>query len=107
MIDASDVSRLDEVKSVLSDVLSHEKVFGKPVLILANKQDKENALDEIDLVEKLDLEIMVNMHQCPTLIESCSATESSSKSKLDPGIRKGYHWLLNYIHRLRVKVVSV
>lgn len=73
--------------------------MGKPVLILANKQDRENALDEIDLVDMLDLEDLVNEKKCPTLVESCSATEITNKTKVDPGIKKGYHWLINYIIR--------
>lgn len=70
------------------------------MLVLANKQDNENALDEVDLIEKLELETIVNGNECPTLVESCSATEvSKSSAKLDPGIKKGYEWLLNYIIR--------
>lgn len=84
---------------VLEELLSHEKISGKPVLLVANKQDQENALDEIDLIEKLDLEALVNEYQCPTLVESSSITEISNKLKIDPGIKKGYHWLLNYIIR--------
>lgn len=97
MVDSSDITRMDEVKKALHDVLSHEKITGKPVLLLANKQDQENALDEIDLVDKLDLEKIVNENHCPTLVEMCSATEI--KTKVDPGIKKGYHWLVNHIVR--------
>lgn len=99
VVDSSDISRMDEVKETLHNLLSHEKIAGKPVLLLANKQDQENALDEIDLVEKLDLEKLVNENHCHTLVETCSATDVSVKSKIDPGIRKGYHWLLNCIVR--------
>lgn len=97
MVDSSDISRMDEVKDVLHKLLSNEKITGKPVLLLANKQDQENALDEIDLVEKLDLEKIVNEKHCPTLVETCSATDA--KTKIDPGIKKGYLWLLNHIIR--------
>lgn len=97
MVDSSDTSRMDEVKQVLHNVLSHEKITGKPVLLLANKQDQENALDEIDLVDKLDLEKTVNENHCPTLVETCSATEA--KTKVDAGIKKGYHWLVGHIVR--------
>lgn len=69
------------------------------MLVVANKQDQENALDEIDLIEKLELETIVNENRCPTLVESSAASEISSKSKIDPGIRRGYHWILNYIIR--------
>ncbi|XP_072933764.1 uncharacterized protein [Epargyreus clarus] len=101
VIDSSDFSRLDECKSVLEEVLSHDKISGKPVLVLANKQDKSGALDDIDVVEKLNIEPLVNRYRCPTLVESYSAypPETKKKIKIDPGLRRGYQWLLNYIVR--------
>lgn len=101
VIDSSDYSRLDECKIVLEEVLSHDKISGKPVLVLANKQDKTGALDDIDVVEKLNIEPLVNKYRCPTLVESYTAQpqDKSKKSKIDPGLRKGYQWLLNYIVR--------
>ncbi|CAK1595147.1 unnamed protein product [Parnassius mnemosyne] len=102
VIDSSDFSRLDECKAVLEEVLSHDRISGKPVLVLANKQDKDGALDDIDVVEKLNIEPLVNKYRCPTLVESYTAYPSDGKSKkpkIDPGLRKGYHWLLNYIVR--------
>ncbi|XP_038217215.1 ADP-ribosylation factor-like protein 13B [Zerene cesonia] len=100
VIDSSDYSRLDECKVVLEEVLSHDKISGKPVLVLANKQDKTGALDDIDVVEKLNIEPLVNKYRCPTLVESYTAQATPTKSrKIDPGLKKGYHWLLNYIVR--------
>ncbi|CAH0718601.1 unnamed protein product, partial [Brenthis ino] len=102
VIDSSDFSRLEECKSVLEEVLSHNKISGKPVLVLANKQDKSGALDDIDVVDKLNIEPLVNRYRCPTLVESYSASPhdpKSKKPKIDPGLRKGYQWLLNYIVR--------
>ncbi|KAL3285211.1 hypothetical protein HHI36_019326 [Cryptolaemus montrouzieri] len=99
VIDSSDYERIKEAKQVLQSVLSHEKVSGKPLLFLANKQDNENALDEIDLHENLSLEDIVNLYQCPTLVECCSATASKKKPKLDSGIKKGFIWLMGYIER--------
>lgn len=96
MVDSSDYSRFEEVKKVLQDILSSEKISGKPLLVLANKQDHENAIDEIDIIEHLNIEQLVNRQKCPTLVQSCSANEKES-SKLDPGIQKGYEWLLNFI----------
>lgn len=99
VVDSSDYCRLDEAKDVLRELLGHEKISGKPVLLLANKQDCDEALDELDLVEKLQLESLVNQRKCPTLVETCSATDLSKKTRVDPGIQKGYYWLLNYIAR--------
>lgn len=96
VVDSSDYHRLDEARDVLNDMLSHEKIRGKPILLLANKQDRHEALDELDIVEKLELEALVNSRRCPTLVETCAATD---KSRLDPGIQKGYHWLINFIIR--------
>lgn len=96
VIDSSDYSRFNEAKLVLEEIIGNNKIAGKPLLILANKQDNENALDEVDIIEYLNLEPLVNRQKCPTLVQSCSATE---KSKLDPGIKKGYEWLLNNVVR--------
>ncbi|KOB72109.1 putative ADP-ribosylation factor-like protein 13B [Operophtera brumata] len=59
------------------------------------------ALDDIDVVEKLNIEPLVNRYRCPTLVESytCMDENKSKKPKIDQGLRKGYHWLLNYIIR--------
>lgn len=97
VVDSSDFSRFNEVKTVFEEIIGNNKIAGKPVLILANKQDSENALDEVDIIEYLTIESLVNRQKCPTLVQSCSATESNSK--LDPGIKKGYQWILNHIVR--------
>lgn len=74
--------------------MSSSKIQGKPVLVLANKQDHEQALDEIDLIDKLDLESLANENECPTFIQSCFA---SGSDKLDSGIKIGYNWLIQSI----------
>ncbi|VVD00521.1 unnamed protein product, partial [Leptidea sinapis] len=81
VIDSSDYSRLEECKAVLEEVLSHDKIS--------------------DVVEKLNIEPLVNKYRCPTLVESYTAypLTKSKKLKIDPGLRKGYQWLLNYIVR--------
>ncbi|RZF37047.1 hypothetical protein LSTR_LSTR012390 [Laodelphax striatellus] len=100
VVDASDLGRLDECRKVLTELLKNEKLAGKPVLMLANKQDKEGALDELDIVERLNVEQLVNLQQCPTLVETCSAAApvpNRRKRKLDSGINNGYKWLLRRI----------
>jgi hypothetical protein len=39
---------------------------------LANKQDQEGALDELDICDSLGLEEAVNVHKCPCRVVSCS-----------------------------------
>ncbi|XP_014244409.1 ADP-ribosylation factor-like protein 13B isoform X2 [Cimex lectularius] len=100
VVDASDRSRLEESRSILESLLRDEKLSGKPVLVLANKQDKPDALDEIDIVEMLKLEPLVNQQKCPTLVEICTAFPiylTSRTQQLDQRLLRGYRWLVKQI----------
>jgi len=69
------------------------------VCSLANKQDREGALDELDIVEQLSVEAVVNQHRCPTLVEVCSAAAvKNSRRKLDPAIHNGFRCVA-YIYK--------
>ncbi|KPP62145.1 hypothetical protein Z043_119685, partial [Scleropages formosus] len=63
---------------------------------LANKQDREGALAEADIIEHLSLEKLVNENKCLCQIEPCSAVFGYGK-KLDKSIKNGLNWLLNNI----------
>ncbi|NXX42872.1 AR13B protein, partial [Tricholaema leucomelas] len=63
---------------------------------LANKQDREGALSEADIIESLSLEKLVNEHKCLCQIEPCSAIMGCGK-KIDKSIKKGLYWLLYII----------
>ncbi|KAF3821391.1 hypothetical protein GH733_010969 [Mirounga leonina] len=63
---------------------------------MANKQDKEGALGEADVIECLSLEKLVNEHKCLCQIEPCSAVLGYGK-KIDKSIKKGLYWLLHII----------
>ena len=54
-MDACSQDRLPEAKEALNQVLEHDKMRGKPLLIFANKQDCDNAVSEGPLGEQLDL----------------------------------------------------
>ncbi|XP_023447228.1 ADP-ribosylation factor-like protein 13B isoform X1 [Dasypus novemcinctus] len=96
VVDSSDEERMEETKETMSEVLRHPKISGKPVLVLANKQDKEGALGEADVIECLSLEKLVNEHKCLCQIEPCSAVLGYGK-KIDKSIKKGLYWLLHMI----------
>ncbi|XP_053518960.1 ADP-ribosylation factor-like protein 13B isoform X2 [Artibeus jamaicensis] len=98
VVDSSDEERMEETKETMSEVLRHPRISGKPILVLANKQDKEGALGEADVIECLSLEKMVNEHKCLCQIEPCSAVLGSGK-KIDKSIKKGLYWLLHIIAR--------
>ncbi|NWH61291.1 AR13A protein, partial [Geococcyx californianus] len=70
VLDSSDLARMEEVRKVLSRVLSHPDVSGKPLLLLANKQDVTSALLPCELIERLCLERLVNENRSPCRIVS-------------------------------------
>ncbi|XP_051878261.1 ADP-ribosylation factor-like protein 13B [Pristis pectinata] len=97
IIDSTDVKRMEEAGKVLSEVMKHEKMSGKPVLILANKQDKAEALPELDIIEQMSLGKLANENKSICHIEPCSATLDYAEKKLDKTILKGLRWLLRAI----------
>lgn len=100
VVDASDISRLAENKVVFGELVEHENISGKPLLLLANKQDVGGAIDELDVVDNLDVEYLVNTTKCPTRVETCSCFYEKEKAKSNTlGITNGYKWLLDTILR--------
>ncbi|XP_035798641.2 ADP-ribosylation factor-like protein 13B isoform X1 [Amphiprion ocellaris] len=96
VVDSSDVQRIQETRETMAEVLQHPRIAGKPVLVLANKQDQEGALAEADIIENLSLEKLVNENKCLCQIEPCSAVIGYGK-KVDKSIKKGLNWLLSNI----------
>ncbi|XP_037552588.1 ADP-ribosylation factor-like protein 13B isoform X2 [Nematolebias whitei] len=96
VVDSSDVQRIQETRETMAEVLRHPRIAGKPVLVLANKQDQEGALAEADIIENLSLEKIVNENKCLCQIEPCSAVIGYGK-KVDKSIKKGLKWLLSNI----------
>ncbi|XP_071653295.1 ADP-ribosylation factor-like protein 13B [Temnothorax longispinosus] len=98
VVDASDISRLAENKVVFNELITHEHISTKPILLLANKQDLNEAIDELDVVENLDVERAANAMRCPTRVETCSCIYDKEQSKSSiAGIKDGYKWLLDII----------
>ncbi|XP_045071161.1 ADP-ribosylation factor-like protein 13B isoform X2 [Coregonus clupeaformis] len=96
VVDSSDVQRIQETRETMAEVLRHPRIAGKPVLVLANKQDRDGALAEADIIENLSLEKLVNENKCLCQIEPCSAVLGYGK-KGDKSIKNGLNWLLNNI----------
>ncbi|XP_069842582.1 ADP-ribosylation factor-like protein 13A isoform X2 [Dendropsophus ebraccatus] len=96
VLDASDHGRIQEVAGVLSSVLKHPKVAGKPFLILANKQDRASALLPSEIIELLSLEKLANENKTICRIEPCSASTDFHSSH-DWAILKGLRWVLRSV----------
>ncbi|XP_044061030.1 ADP-ribosylation factor-like protein 13A [Siniperca chuatsi] len=96
VVDSSDRQRIKEVKEVLADLLKQPRVAGKPILVLANKQDKMNALLGSELIEILSLEKLVNQSRSLCHIEPCSALMDLRRWS-DRKTLRGLRWLLRAV----------
>ncbi|XP_043113539.1 ADP-ribosylation factor-like protein 13A isoform X3 [Puntigrus tetrazona] len=96
VVDSSDRQRMKEVKEALGDLLKHPRVAAKPLLVLANKQDKINALLGNELIEILSLERLVNQSRSLCHIEPCSASMDLRRWS-DRKTLRGLRWLLRAV----------
>ncbi|KAL5266985.1 hypothetical protein ACHWQZ_G004130 [Mnemiopsis leidyi] len=87
VIDATDVRRLPETIDIFKSMCKDEYLLKKPILILANKQDTNGALNSEQITTKL------SATSENTLITECSAIHQS----LDKNIKNGLAWILQYI----------
>ena len=55
VVDSADEDRVAEVKANLDELMSEDLLKGVPVLVFANKQDSELALDANEILDALDL----------------------------------------------------
>ncbi|XP_040323191.1 ADP-ribosylation factor-like protein 13A [Herpailurus yagouaroundi] len=93
VLDSSDLGRMQEVKIILTHLLSDKRVAGKPILLMANKQDKKDALLPCDIIEYLFLERLVNDNKSLCRMEPCSVIKNLQRGNHQP-IIEGLHWLL-------------
>uniref|UniRef100_A0A1I8IIK6 ADP-ribosylation factor-like protein 13B n=1 Tax=Macrostomum lignano TaxID=282301 RepID=A0A1I8IIK6_9PLAT len=77
-------------------LLQNELIQGKPVLLLANKQDSAEAMDEAEIVSSLRLSELACANRCPCRLER-SVANIGTGTKMDKGIKTGLRWLLQYI----------
>jgi len=88
VIDSADPERLletAEVKIALEEVVKNEEVEGVPVLVLANKQDREESI-EIAKVKEVVLGILVGLSARDSRVLPVSALEGR-------GVREAVEWL--------------
>ncbi|XP_063709299.1 uncharacterized protein LOC134837838 [Culicoides brevitarsis] len=97
VIDSSDISKLEESRTILGELLSNPHLEGKPFLILGNKQDLPAALDYLDIFYYFGLEQMANSSQSPCMLE-VTGNFANGHSELDTAME----WLASAIeHRLK------
>nr|XP_006633093.1 PREDICTED: ADP-ribosylation factor-like protein 13A [Lepisosteus oculatus] len=107
VVDSSDAQRLQEARDLLAHLLMHPRVAGKPLLVIANKQDKPKALLGSELVEALSLETLVNQSRSLCHIEPSSALLDARRCSERKTLR-GLRWLLRAVcldyHQLCARV---
>ncbi|KAK4385011.1 ADP-ribosylation factor-related protein 1 [Sesamum angolense] len=89
VVDAACPSRFEDSKSALDKVLRHEDLQGAPLLILANKQDREQAVSIDELAQYLGLK---------TLDERVYAFKAVSAFD-GLGIKESVNWLVDAMER--------
>ena len=53
MVDAADHDKLEASRNELHNLLDKPQLQGIPILVLGNKRDLSNALDEKELIERM------------------------------------------------------
>lgn len=89
VVDSTELERMEEARVELHKITRTSENQGVPVLILANKQDLEEALS-VSEVEKLLSAHELSVHT-PHHVQSCSAVDGRG---LQPGLEKLYEMIL-------------
>ena len=123
VVDAADTARMDEAAKELEQALLHPMVVGKPLLILANKQDLPHAASEVELAQASSRATLivappihypililcrfrmqgVGLDRVATLfrhhISGCIAKASLNGGVMDARINDGLQWLIEAVGR--------
>ena len=89
VVDSSDDYRLDETTSVFKILLAEPKLEKVPILVFANKQDKNDALQPNEIMEKMQLG---NISDRKWSINACVATTGE-------GVEEGMKWLVETVSK--------
>ncbi|KAM9272126.1 ADP-ribosylation factor-like protein 8B isoform 2-T2 [Cariama cristata] len=78
MVDAADREKIEASRNELHNLLDKPQLQGIPVLVLGNKRDLPNALDEKQLIEKMNLAAIQDREICCYSI-SCKEKDNIGK----------------------------
>uniref|UniRef100_A0A8C4TB95 ADP-ribosylation factor-like 8Bb n=1 Tax=Erpetoichthys calabaricus TaxID=27687 RepID=A0A8C4TB95_ERPCA len=80
MVDAADREKIEASRNELHNLLDKPQLQGIPVLVLGNKRDLPNALDEKQLIEKMNLAAIQDREICCYSI-SCKEKDNIEKTR--------------------------
>lgn len=86
VIDSTDSSRMEDSRTCLKELVERSNLRNSPLLVFANKQDVENAMDPVKI--SLALDLLADVELRPQCIQPCSAQTGE-------GIQEGFEWLTN------------
>ncbi|XP_071069506.1 ADP-ribosylation factor-like protein 8B [Dasypus novemcinctus] len=86
MIDAADREKIEASRNELHNLLDKPQLQGIPVLVLGNKRDLPNALDEKQLIEKMNLSAIQDREIC------CYSVSCKEKDNIDITLQ----WLIQH-----------
>ncbi|CAF96893.1 unnamed protein product [Tetraodon nigroviridis] len=78
MVDAADKEKIEASRNELHNLLDKPQLQGIPVLVLGNKRDLPNALDEKQLIEKMNLSAIQDREICCYSV-SCKEKDNIGK----------------------------
>lgn len=85
VVDSADEGRLEDSRDALKKLVAREHLMHSPLLVFANKQDREDAFDPVKI--SLDLDLLSDAEKRPQCVQPCSADSGE-------GIREGIQWLM-------------
>ena len=89
VVDSSDDIRLDETTDVFKILLAEPKLAKIPILVFENKQDKNDALEPNEIMEKMELSSISDRKWS---INACVATTGE-------GVEEGMKWLVETVSK--------
>ena len=91
MVDAADEEKLEASRNELFQLLDKPQLESIPVLVLGNKKDLPMALDEKQLIERMNLNSIQNREIC------CYSISCKEKMNIEITLQ----WLINKSKRSR------
>lgn len=86
MVDASDHEKIEASRNELHNLLDKPQLQSIPVLVLGNKRDLPNSLDEKELIEQMNLNAITDREIC------CYSISCKEKSNIDITLQ----WLISH-----------
>lgn len=88
VVDSADDMRIEEATKELNELLANEFLAKIPLLVFANKQDMQTAMDAEDVIEHMKLNDITDRHYN---ITACSAMSKE-------GLNEGMEWIITQLN---------